>query len=528
MDRGRLGIWTTALATLVVLGLLGALLGIVAANALAWFWPAPVQRVELTDGRVVMGQVVQRRRDPATGAERLKLEVGARDLDGRDFVWVEASDIVSRTVPPDGVRIERTAWGDVFGRITALTGISGKAAPATLERLLEAGREGRSRLRRMERRMARLRRPLTRVEERLVLLERSDRAGTPEGLLEAEALEARRQELAALLQPRLQALRGERRALEERLDSAGLEVDTGRGTVRVPLGHVVEVVPNGLSLPARLGLALRHAAAFLAGEPREANTEGGIYPALFGTVLLVLLMSVLVMPLGVVTAVYMTEYATDGVVLRLATQAVQNLAGVPSIVFGMFGMAFFVYGVGGAVDRAFFSERLPTPTFGTGGVLWASLTLALLTVPVVVVATREGLLAVPRDWRDASLALGATRWQTLRRIVLPAATPGILTGLILAVSRAAGEVAPLMLTGAVKMAPSLPVDGTPPFLHLERKFMHLGFHIYDLSMQSPNVEAAMPAAFATTLVLLGLVVVLNLTAILVRRRLRRAHRGGVV
>jgi phosphate transport system permease protein len=221
----------------------------------------------------------------------------------------------------------------------------------------------------------------------------------------------------------------------------------------------------------------------------------------------------------------MTEYAAEGPLLRLANHAVNNLAGVPSIVIGMFGLAFFVYGIGGAIDGAFFDHKLPTPTFGTGGILWASLTLALLTVPVVVVATREGLLAVPHGLREGSLALGATQWQTLRRIVLPAAAPGMLTGLILAVSRAAGEVAPLLLTGAVKLAPALPVDGTAPFLHLERKFMHLGFHIYDVSMQSPNIEAAKPMAFATTLVLLALVVIINLTAILVRRRVRGAYRA---
>jgi phosphate transport system permease protein len=270
------------------------------------------------------------------------------------------------------------------------------------------------------------------------------------------------------------------------------------------------------------------AVRFLVTEPREANTEGGVFPALFGTVLLVLLMSVAVMPLGVITAVYMTEYARPGPLLSLAHQAVNNLAGVPSIVFGMFGLAFFIYGVGGRIDRLAFSDRLPTATFGTGGILWASLTLALLTVPVVVVATREGLLAVPASWREGARALGATRWQTLCRIVLPAATPGILTGLILAVSRAAGEVAPLMLTGAVKLAPSLPVDGAAPFLHLQRKFMHLGFHVYDVSMQSPNVEAAKPMAFATTLVLLALVVAMNLTAIVFRRRLRQALQGQAV
>ena len=302
-----------------------------------------------------------------------------------------------------------------------------------------------------------------------------------------------------------------------------------RDSLTVPLANIIRVSwSNQLSFLARCAWAVREGVLFLFTEPREANTEGGIFPALFGTVLMVLLMSVAVVPLGVVTAVYMTEYARPGLPLRLANQAVNNLAGVPSIVFGMFGLAFFVYEVGGTVDRIFFADKLPTPTFGTGGVLWASLTLALLTVPVVVVATREGLLAVPTSWRDGSLALGATRWQTLRQITLPAAMPGILTGLILAVSRAAGEVAPLMLTGAVKLAPSLPVDGNAPFLHLQRKFMHLGFHIYDVSMQSPNVEAAKPMAFATTLVLLLLVILLNLTAIVVRRRLRKAYRGQVV
>jgi phosphate transport system permease protein len=279
-----------------------------------------------------------------------------------------------------------------------------------------------------------------------------------------------------------------------------------------------------MSFIDRMTVAAASFGRFLISEPREANTEGGIYPALFGTVLMVLLMSLAVMPLGVLTAVYMTEYARPGLPLTIAHHAVNNLAGIPSIVIGIFGLTFFVYGIGGGIDELLFADGLPAPTFGTGGILWASLTLALLTVPVVVVATREGLLAVPPGWREGSLALGATRWQTLRRIVLPAAMPGILTGLILAVGRAVGEVAPLMLTGAVKLAPSLPVDAAPPFIHLERKFMHLGFHIFDVSMQSPNVEAAKPMAFAATLVLLLLVVVINLTAIVIRRRLRTAYR----
>jgi phosphate transport system permease protein len=263
---------------------------------------------------------------------------------------------------------------------------------------------------------------------------------------------------------------------------------------------------------------------FLSDDPREANTEGGIWPAIFGTVMMVFLMSLAVVPLGVLAALYLREYAKQGVLVRTVRVAVNNLAGVPSIVFGVFGLGFFVYFVGGGIDRLFFPEALPSPTFGTGGILWASLTLALLTVPVVIVASEEALAAVPRSMREASLAMGATKFQTILRVVLPAAAPGILTGFILAMARAAGEVAPLMLTGVVKLAPELPLDSFFPFFHLDRKFMHLGFHIYDVGFQSPNVEAAKPMVYATTVFLLLIVVLLNLTAIRVRNYLREKYR----
>jgi phosphate transport system permease protein len=239
--------------------------------------------------------------------------------------------------------------------------------------------------------------------------------------------------------------------------------------------------------------------------------------------MMVLLMSIAVTPFGVLAAVYLREYAKGGPLVRLVRIAVNNLAGVPSIVFGVFGLGFFVYVVGGTIDQLFYPEALPAPTFGTGGILWASLTLALLTVPVVIVATEEGLAAVPRIVREGSLALGATKFETLWRVVLPAAAPGILTGLILALARAAGEVAPLMLVGVVKLAPNLPLDGTFPFLHPERKFMHLGFHIYDVGFQSPNVEAAKPLVFATALLLIAVVLATNLVAILLRNHLREKY-----
>jgi phosphate transport system permease protein len=283
---------------------------------------------------------------------------------------------------------------------------------------------------------------------------------------------------------------------------------------------------NELSEAGRLGVYSGRLWEFVSGNPRESNTEGGIFPAIFGTVMMVILMSIVVVPLGVLAALYLREYAKQGALVRTVRIAVNNLAGVPSIVFGVFGLGFFVYFVGGGIDRLFFPEALPTPTFGTGGILWASLTLALLTVPVVIVASEEALAAVPRSMREASLALGATKFQTILRVVLPAAAPGILTGLILAMARGAGEVAPLMLTGVVKLAPELPLDSFFPFMHLDRKFMHLGFHIYDVGFQSPNVEAAKPMVYTTTIFLLIIVVLLNLTAIIVRNKLREKYKTG--
>jgi phosphate transport system permease protein len=280
---------------------------------------------------------------------------------------------------------------------------------------------------------------------------------------------------------------------------------------------------NRLSMSGRARVYASRLWEFLSGDPRESNTEGGIFPAIFGTVMMVLIMSVVAVPFGVLAALYLREYARQGPLVRLVRIAVNNLAGVPSIVFGVFGLGFFVYFVGGAIDRAFFPESLPTPTFGTGGILWASLTLSILSVPVVIVAAEEALSAVPRSMREASLATGATKFQTILRVVLPSAAPGILTGLILAMARGAGEVAPLMITGVVKLAPDMPIDGFFPYVHLERKFMHLGFHIYDVGFQSPNVEAAKPMVYATAVLLLVIVVLLNLTAIVVRNRLRKKY-----
>ena len=309
------------------------------------------------------------------------------------------------------------------------------------------------------------------------------------------------------------------------LDSYRAELPDGR-VVSLPIAKVVRASrPNAMGFWAKTRFYFEKLWEFLTDEPREANTEGGVYPAMFGTVMMVLLMSIMVTPFGVLAAVYLREYARQGVITRTVRVAVNNLAGVPSIVYGVFGLGFFVYFVGGELDTLFFPEALPRPTFGTPGLLWASLTLALLTLPVVIVATEEGLSRIPRAVREGSLALGATRAETLWRVVLPMASPAMMTGLILAVARAAGEVAPLMLVGVVKLAPTLPVDGNYPYVHLDQKFMHLGFHIYDVGFQSPNVEAARPLVYATALLLVIIIALLNFAAVALRNRLRERYKA---
>jgi phosphate transport system permease protein len=283
---------------------------------------------------------------------------------------------------------------------------------------------------------------------------------------------------------------------------------------------------NDLNFVQKAGVYVSRWVEFLTSEPREANTEGGVLPAIFGTAAMTLLMVVIVAPFGVITALYLREYAKQGRLVSFVRISVNNLAGVPSIVYGVFGLGFFAYVLGSSIDGLFFPERLPNPTFGTGGLLWSALTLALLTVPVVIVATEEALAAVPRSMREGSLACGASKWQTIRYIVLPRAMPGVMTGIILAMARGAGEVAPLMLVGVVKLAPQLPVDGYFPYVHLERSFMHLGFHIYDVGFQSRNAEAGKPMVFVTTMLLMALILIMNASAIIIRNRLKRRFTGS--
>jgi phosphate transport system permease protein len=535
--QGVPAVWFTGMMACWIVLLLAGMVTLILTQGLGHFWPATL--VELrTESSAYLGPIRDREQSPldptAPAAEpvhRLLLKIGNRDVHGLDFRWFEQQEIVAQSVPPAALVVERREYGDLHGYLQrVLDGESviaeGPAAWDALQREARAADKDRRSLHDLEARFESKRRPISQLEH---LLEGGKQSAVP-GSDSRDQLEQRLAAERVRLESELAELEASRSALEEELAARSAVFTTADGRERsVRLDAIVRAYrPNAMNVAQKLGHYGAKVREFLFTQPRESNTEGGIWPALFGTVMMVLLMTVAVVPLGVIAALYLHEYAKQGPVLRAVRLAVNNLAGVPSIVFGMFGLAFFVYGVGGSIDRALFADALPNPTFGTGGILWASLTLALLTLPVVIVATEEGLSAVPRANREASLALGATQWQTLWNVVLPNALPGILTGLILAVSRGAGEVAPLMITGVVKLAPSLPLDANFPFLHLERKFMHLGFHIYDVSMQSPNVEAAKPMVYTTTLLLLLLVVALNTTAIVVRNRMRRRYRGAAL
>ncbi|MCS6965792.1 MAG: phosphate ABC transporter permease PstA [Candidatus Kapabacteria bacterium] len=292
----------------------------------------------------------------------------------------------------------------------------------------------------------------------------------------------------------------------------------GASVIGITLLAALCVVGLSLSLLGHFTLGgLPHVTwEFLTEAPRNNNTEGGIFPAIYGTVMLVILMSILGVPIGTVTAIYLAEYAReDSPFTRWVRFGVNTLAGVPSIVFGLFGLGFFVQFVGKGIDWMLGLGL----SWGKPAIIWAAATLAVLTLPVVIVSVEEALRSVPRELREAALALGATRWQTIRRIVLPHAFTGILTGSILAVSRGAGEVAPIMFVGAAYSLPELPKS-------LNSQFMELGYHLFVLSTQSPDVEATKPLQYATTVVLLLTTFVLNLAAILLRLKMRKQRSTG--
>lgn len=538
-------VWLSSVAVAVsVLAVLG-LLSLLGSHAAGHFWPRALVAVQIQNAaaqQAVLGEVVSVERVRASQlreagiavpaerewVQRSLIKRGNRDRYGSDFIWLVDNHITARSNPSAAVTLERLEWGNQYGYLTALQrdGVeldlaSEQVRWEKLQHLLAQAAEVRARIAVIEReQIAALNYEL----ERLRLQSRADKLSA--GQLNAQQ-QTHYRDAVAQLRAELTLHQREIGELHQALarDTYTLRFSDGQEQ-QFPVAKVLRAYrANNMGTLDKLGVFAQRLWEFVSTEPREANTEGGVFPAIFGTVMMVLLMSVVVTPFGVIAAVYLHEYASQDVVTRLVRTAVNNLAGVPSIVYGVFGLGFFVYFLGGNIDRLFYPAALPSPTFGTGGLMWASLTLALLTLPVVIVATEEGLARIPRSLREGSMALGATRFETLWRVVLPMASPAMMTGLILAVARAAGEVAPLMLVGVVKLAPSLPVDGNYPYLHLEQKFMHLGFHIYDVGFQSPNIEAARSLVFATAFLLVVIIAALNLVAVRQRNRLRERYKG---
>ena len=544
VGSGSPWVWLSAGMVSLNLVMVFGLLLLIATRGLGHFWPASIEAINVNEpngeSRTLLGNIVD---EEIVTAERVRgrgdfvpegvefvtrylVKIGNRDISGADFVWINEPNITSRTAPEDMFITERDEWGDFYGYLVSVerdgaTIASGDGAWSALQDAVAEKTALRDRIKTIQKgEIGRINYAMERLRLRERRLE-LDGDNDPAKLAKISAERAKLDQAYAGFNATLTQLYKE-------MERYSVTARTQSGvSVVLPAAQLVRAFrPNTMNVLQKIGHYGAKVWEFVSDEPREANTEGGVFPAIFGTVLLVIIMSIFVTPFGVIAAIYLREYAHQGLLTRTIRIAVNNLAGVPSIVYGVFGLGFFVYFLGGNIDELFFAEALPSPTFGTPGILWSALTLAILTVPVVIVSTEEGLTRIPRAIREGSLALGATKAETLWRTVLPMATPAMMTGLILSIARAAGEVAPLMMVGVVKLAPSLPLDGNFPFLHVDRKFMHLGFHIYDVGFQSPNVEAARPLVYATAMLLVILIVALNIAAIRIRNQLRDKYNAG--
>jgi phosphate transport system permease protein len=517
-------VWVSGAALGITLLSAIVLLVVIVTNGLGVFWPSHIQQIDLNSGQKLYGKLVQVTETHEEDGLRRQYKIANRDLYGLDFRWIDESDIAGDSHPEKIIVLERMEYGDFYGTIERLDPVNGATYQADLTGLnqaLELIGDGLEGLEELDDKL----KDLAYAMEQLRLKDlKYAYKGLPETDLKRASIAGQR----AVMQDEFTHLIEIQSSREQKLrEGKALFIDADGTAKEIVLADIVQAyAPNQMSLTQKVGFYIHKIIELLTDEPREANTEGGLFPAIFGTVMLIFVMSLFSFPMGVIAAIYLREYAKEGSLVRIVRIAVNNLAGIPSIVYGIFGLGFFIYGIGHTIDTFFFPERLPTPTFGTGGLLWASLTLALLTVPVVIVSTEEALGAIPREMREGSYALGATKFQTLVKILLPMASPGILTGLILAMARAAGEVAPLMITGVVKLAPTLALDGNFPFMHLDRKFMHLGFHIYDIGFQSPNVEAAKPMVFVTTLLLILIVLLMSSIAIHLRNKMKKRYTFG--
>lgn len=539
-------LWLTAGMLAICLMMILGLLFLVIGQGIQTFWPRPIEVVTTTENTKIIGELdrVEEYQPPSEGKEsgsitaanegssqsaakltRRRFRSGNYALLGSHFTWVNDNNVTTTERPEWGIGIEQFEGGRLYGVLAGfkIDGALQTEDPAEAWKLFQENHL----------KVESLRRQRITLEREVVGPINASISDARRSLREAQHYYGKNSPPAEKAQENLAASDrdAQARLAELRIKIEKLTADAGHFELvlatssdpaySVNISNVVRAyLPNRLTWSEKFSLYVSRWWEFLSADPREANTEGGVFPAIIGTVTMTLIMSIAVVPFGVLAALYLKEYAKAGLMVSIVRIAINNLAGVPSIVFGVFGLGFFVYLLGGSIDRAFFWSY-EGPVFGQGGVLWASFTLALLTLPVVIVATEEALSAVPNSMREGSYACGASKWQTIRHIVLPRAMPGVFTGLILAVARGAGEVAPLMLVGVLEHAPELPIDGVFPYVHPDRPFMHLGFSIYHSAFKSQNSDAAKPLVFTITLLLIVLIAILNLLAIWMRSRFRR-------
>ncbi|MEN9359901.1 MAG: hypothetical protein RL095_1436 [Verrucomicrobiota bacterium] len=527
--KGEAYVWICGLGLAAGLSIIALTLAFIAWNGCGAFWPKPVTQFEVKpgssplkggDGLRIAGEIIEE------NDKQYKIWTGNREIYGDSFFFVDKAAVQSVSRPPDLLLIERQSNPRNLALASKLKVgdeevlASAPGFDARLDQVIANAAANRKQLDLIDNgdiativgKEKKLQVEIYRLEE-----------------LKADTSAARKQ--LKELEKQREAIEPSREELKRKLDAERLHLVTADGRqVEIPCGDILSAVkPNTLGGASRFGLFLHRCYLFAFDKPRQANTEGGVFPALLGTFIMTMIMCLAVTPFGVIAALYLHEYARPGPHVRMIRIAINNLAGVPSIVYGAFGLAFFVIFLGGSIDELLFSDwkaATDESVFGKGGLIWASLTLAILTLPVVIVATEEALSAVPRGLREGALGCGASKWQAICSVVLPASIPGIITGMILAMARGAGEVAPLMLVGVVKSTQGMPIDGQAPFIHAERPFMHLAFHIYDVGFQSPDSIAARPMVFASAFLLLIVVACLNFAGIFIRNHLRRKYASG--
>ncbi len=559
LAHGEPMVWLTGGALAVALTMILALMLKVFVEGVGTFWPGPLVQVTLIDGSTYLGEVTARDRyrpsdrlieslpadQQAVVKSRLaetdgvsvrrSFRTGNYELTGTHFTWVNDTLVSDETRPEWAVIVERFAdidrsgVGRFYGFPTGFV-IDDEVVAEERDAVWEQFNEHHGTI--LERRadVVALERHELGASRRAV---RSARIALKEAELDggvgSAAYVAAQEELAAIQQESAEkdaAVLKQREALNQENLRYRVRFATADGQAReIALADIVRAFPvNQLTFGEKAGVYFSRWHEFLTDDPRQANSEGGVFPAIWGTVAMTLIMSLLVVPFGVLAALYLREYAKGGPLVSAIRIAINNLAGVPSIVFGVFGLGFFCYVVGASIDQLFFRAELAppynSPTFGTGGLMWASFTLALLTLPVVIVATEEALSAVPNSMREGSYACGASKWQTIRRIVLPRHA-GHYDGNDPSDGARRRRGGAVDVSGCRKDCTDLPVDGVFPFVHLKRSFMHLGFHIYDVGFQSQNSEAAKPMVYTTTLLLISLIALLNVAAAFLRTRLRR-------